>query len=110
MVRTHLEYISGFYKLKMFTVYVYELIRKKEKNQHMSVSMLETPVYNRGTVCLGGWASINIYIYIQYRQRGSRIFRTPPRSKLQRGLKQVSRVKPRTPAVELSSKPTPPRP
>lgn len=31
MVKTDLQYISVFYKLKMYTVYVYELIRKKEK-------------------------------------------------------------------------------
>lgn len=35
MVKKDQQYISGFYKLKMYTVYVYELIRKKEKNQHM---------------------------------------------------------------------------
>ena len=36
MVKTELQYISGFYKLKMYTVYVYEIIRKKgEKNQYM---------------------------------------------------------------------------
>ena len=36
MVKTELQYISGFYKLKMYTVYVYEIVRKKgEKNQYM---------------------------------------------------------------------------
>lgn len=36
---------------------------------------------------------------LQYRQRGSRIFRAPLRSKFQCGLKQVSQVKLHTPAV-----------
>lgn len=36
MVKTELQCISGFYKLKMYTVYVYEIIRKKgKKNQYM---------------------------------------------------------------------------
>lgn len=36
MVKTELQYISGFYKLKMYTVYVYEIVRKKGgKNQYM---------------------------------------------------------------------------
>lgn len=46
---------------------------------------------------------------LQYRQRGSRVLRAPPRFKLQRDFRQVSWVNSPTPAVGSCRKSTPPR-
>jgi len=42
MVKTELQYISGFNKLKLYTVYVYEIVRKKGEKKSIYVEKTYT--------------------------------------------------------------------
>lgn len=68
MVKTELQYISGFYKLKMYTVYVYEIVRKKgEKNQYMLKKRIRyiSRFYGKKNVTCTPYVHLNMYVLIK---------------------------------------------
>lgn len=67
MVKTELQCISGFYKLKMYTVYVYEIIRKKgEKNQYMLKKRIRyiSSFMGKNVTCTP-YVHLNMYVLIK---------------------------------------------